>query len=105
MVTFIFYEGIITPPSEIGAIRDLMLYGQIFCNKEYEYLLEAEPCNKDIYYRWLKTTHLYDYITDIVTPEEQVSGLRISESKTADPYVKLERITFNNLQNILTIFF
>jgi hypothetical protein len=105
MVTFIFYEGIITPPSEIGAIRDLMLYGEIFCNKEYEYLLEAEPHNKDIYYRWLKTTHLYDYITDIVTPEEQVSGLRISETKTADPYVKLERITFNNLQNILTIFF
>jgi len=105
MVTFIFYEGIITPPSEIGAIRDLMLYGQIFCKREYEYLLETESYNKDIYYRWLKTTHLYDYITDIVTPEEQVTGLRISETKTADPYVKLERITFNNLQNILTIFF
>ena len=105
MVTFIFDEGIITPPSEIGAIRDLMLYGQIFCKRQYEYLLEAESYNKDIYYRWLKTTHLYDYITEIVTPEEQVSGLRISETKTADPYVKLERITFNNLQNILTIFF
>lgn len=105
MYPYIFYEGIITPPSEIGAIRNLMLYSDIFLRKQYEFILETEPENKDIYYNWLKMTYLYDYIKEIITTEENVKGLRIAETKTKSPFVVVERVTFNNFNEIVFLLF
>ena len=94
----IFYEGIITPPSEIGAIRNIFVYAEVFLKRHEDFLLETEKDNKDIYYDWLKRTYLIDYITEIVTIEEQVLGRRITEAE-------FDRVTFNNFQHIINSLF
>ena len=75
MRPIIFYEGIITPPSENLAIRSVCLYFSIFIKKDVDFLLEVEKENKDFYYQWLKKTGLKDVIPEMVDPEEQALGL------------------------------
>lgn len=94
----IFFEGIITPPSEIGAIRNIFIYAEVFLKRQEDFLLETEEDNKDIYYNWLKQTYLIDYIKEIVTTEEQVLGRRITEAE-------FNRVTFNNFEHIIKVLF
>ncbi len=96
MLPLIFYEGIVEPPSEIYAIRALCLY------VETDMLLEVYEHNKDIYYRWLKRTHLNDFIRDIVTVDENVYGFRVGEVQKS-PCVKVDRIDWNNIHDKLKV--
>ena len=89
----IFFEGIVNPPSEIGAIRIIFIYSEIFLRRNDDFLLETETDNKDIYYEWLKKTYLSDYIKEIVTKEENVQGKRVLE--------EFDKVTFNNFQIII----
>tara|TARA_B100000927_G_C16185857_1_gene357347 strand:- start:142 stop:465 length:324 start_codon:yes stop_codon:yes gene_type:complete len=103
MRPIIFYEGIITPPSESLAIRSVCLYFSIFIKKDVDFLLEVEKENKDFYYNWLKKTGLKDFISEMIEPEEKVIGLRISEEPKQKPCLKINRVTWDNIEHVLNI--
>ena len=96
----IFYEGIVEPPTESLAIRGLCLYLNTFGRKS-EILLETQKIHRDLYFKWTKQTGLWDFIEEIIYPEYNIKGLRISCEKAQSPYIKVDRITFDNLNNIL----
>lgn len=100
MGRIIFYEGIVEPPTETLAIRGLCLYMNIF-GRESEILLETQKRNRDLYFKWIKQTGLWDFIEEIVYPEYNIEGLRISCEKTRSPYMKVDKITYDNLNDIL----
>ena len=100
MRTIIFYEGIVEPPSESLAIRGLCLYLNIFQEKR-EILLETERENTDMYYRWVKNNGLWDFIEDIVHPEHNILGLRVATVKVRPPCVKVDRISWDNINDML----
>tara|TARA_R110002020_G_scaffold317194_1_gene532867 strand:+ start:944 stop:1273 length:330 start_codon:yes stop_codon:yes gene_type:complete len=103
MRPIIFYEGIVTPPSECGAVRSVCLFGRIFIDSELPFLLETSKDNKDIYYKWIKSVGLTDFIKEIVTAEEEVNGLRIAENKKRDPCLTIPRVSLDNLEHIINI--
>lgn len=100
MKTLIFYEGIVEPPSDSLAVRGVCLYLNIF-QKKHQILLEAEKPNRDIYYNWAKYTGLWDFVEDIVCPADDVFGLRISNTKVRPPFIKVDRIAYENLNDLL----
>jgi hypothetical protein len=97
----IFYEGIVEPPTETLAIRGLCLYLNIFGRKP-EILLETQKRNRDLYFRWIKQTGLCDFVKEIVFPEYEVKGFRIASEKVKSPYLKVDRITYDNLNDVLS---
>jgi len=99
--TLIFCDGIIEPPSESLALRGLCLYLNTFGNSP-AFLLETERDTVDLYYNWLKRIGMHDFIEDIIYPEYNINGLRLSERKTRSPYFKLDRISWDNLNFVLS---
>jgi len=100
MRTLIFYEGIVEPPTESLAIRGLCLYANFF-QKKRQILLETEKNNTDLYYKWVKHNGLWDFIEDIVHPEHDIYGLRIATIKVKPPSIKVDRISWDNLNDLL----
>lgn len=101
MGRIIFYEGIVEPPTETLAIRGLCLYANFFGRKS-EILLETKKEHRDLYFEWSKKTGLWDFIEEIVFPEYKVKGFRIAAEKVDPPYLKVDRISFDNLNDILS---
>jgi|TARA_R110002051_G_scaffold101263_1_gene172073 hypothetical protein len=100
MKTLIFYESIVEPPSDSLAVRGVCLYLKIF-QKECQILLEAEKSNRDLYYNWAKHTGLWDFVEDIVCPADDIFGLRISNTKVRSPFIRVDRIAYENLNDLL----
>lgn len=100
MNTLIFYEGIVEPPSESLAIRGVCLYLKIF-QKDRQILLETEKRNTDIYYHWAKHTGLWDFVEDMISPADDIFGLRIANTRVRAPSIKIDRISFDNLNDVL----
>jgi len=100
MKTLIFYESIVEPPSDSLAVRGVCLYLRMF-QKECQILLEAEKPNRDLYYNWAKHTGLWDFVEDIVCPADDISGLRISNIKVRPPFIRVDRIAYENLNDLL----
>ena len=100
MKTLIFYEGVVEPPSDSLAGRGVCLYLKIF-QKERQILLEAEKLNRDLYYNWAKYTGLWDFVEDIVCPADDIFGLRISNTKVRPPSIRVDRIAYENLDDLL----
>ena len=100
MKRVIFCEEIVEPPTETLAIRGLCLYLNIF-GRNSEILLVTQKQNRDLYFKWTKHTGLWDFIEEIVYPEYELRGLRIYCQKVKSPYIKTDRISFGNLNNIL----
>ena len=95
MRPIIFYEGIVAPPSETGAVRSVcFIWKKFFIDSNLPFLLETTKENKDIYYKWIKRVRLTDFIKEIITDEEDVKGLRISEDKKRDPCLTISRGLF-----------
>ncbi len=99
--TVIFCGGIVEPPTETLAIRSLCLYLDVFSDSPC-FLFETERETADIYYGWLKKTGINDFIEEIVYPEYNIEGLRLSETKTKSPFFKLDRISWDNLNFVLS---
>lgn len=101
MNSLIFYESIVEPPSDSLAIRGVCLYLNIF-QKDRQILLEAQKDNTDIYYHWAKHTGLWDFVEDIICPDDDIYGLRIANTRVRPPSVRIDRVSFENLNEILT---
>ena len=102
MNNLIFYESVVEPPSESLAIRGVCIYLNTFQRKR-RILLEAEEVNIDIYYKWAKHTGLWDFVEDMISPKDNIFGLRIANKKVRSPFIKLEKISFDNLNHVLTL--
>lgn len=97
MLPLIFYEGIVEPPSESLALRAVCL------SFETDFVLEvSENEYKDIYFHWLKTIHLDDFINDIVTRQEKVYGLRLG-NVNKNPCLKIDRVSWDNVGKVISI--
>jgi hypothetical protein len=99
----IFFEGIVCPPSESLALRSVWLHLTVLLKKDIDFLLETEKQNKDIYYKWIKRTYLTDFISELVEVEEEVRGLRIGEQAKKRPCLSFDRVSYDNLQQIISI--
>lgn len=99
----IFREGIVCPPSDPLAIRAVCLYITTFTSNNTDFLLETEKENKDIYYNWIKRIHLNDFIDEIIEIEEEVYGLRIGEKIKKRPYLTFDRVSWENVQTIISL--
>ncbi|HAI18690.1 MAG TPA: hypothetical protein DCM10_12030, partial [Xanthomarina gelatinilytica] len=75
----------------------------VFSKNKVDFLLETEKENKDFYYQWLKKTGLKDVIPEMIEPEEKVFGLRISEEPKKKPCLKINRVTWDNIEHVLNI--
>ena len=65
------------------------------------FLLETERETVDLYYNWIKKMGMHDFIEEIIYPDYNIEGLRISETKTRSPYLKVDRISWDNLNFVL----
>ena len=99
----IFREGIVCPPSESLAIRSVCLYVSTFVKEDAEFLLETHKHNKDIYYKWIKQIHLTDFLTELIEVEEDVYGLRIGDEVMKTPCLVYDRVSWDNLQQIISL--
>ena len=99
----IFYEGIVCPPSESLALRSVWLHLTVILKKDVEFLLETEKQNKDIYYKWIKRIYLTDFISELVEVDEEVYGLRIGEHIKKRPCLTYDRVSYDNLDEIINI--
>ena len=101
MHSLIFYESVVEPPSDSLAIRGICLYLSIF-QKERQILLEAQKDNTDLYYNWAKHTGLWDFVEDIVSPSDDIFGLRIANTRVRPPSIRVDRIAFENVNDLLS---
>ncbi|MAR66834.1 MAG: hypothetical protein CL833_06230 [Crocinitomicaceae bacterium] len=99
--TLIFCEGIVEPPTESLAVRSLCLYLDVFSDSP-SFLFETEKDTTDLYYNWLKKTGINDFIEEIIHPEYNIKGLRLSETMRRSPCFKIDRISWDNLNFILS---
>lgn len=99
--TLIFCDGIVEPPTESLAIRGLCIYLNTF-GRSRSFLLETERETVDMYYHWIKKIGMHDFIEEIIYPDYNVQGLRLSETKTRTPYFKIDRISWDNLNFIMS---
>ena len=98
--TLIFCEGIVEPPSESLAMRGLCIHLNALHGSN-SFLLETQRETVDLYYQWIKRIGMHDFIEEIIYPDYNIEGLRISETKTRSPYFKIDRISWDNLNFVL----
>ena len=84
------------PPSSVSCFRDVTLYGNCFLKSDV--LMECRQSEKDIYWKWLKSRGAFDFIEDIVRPNEE-KGFLIKEK---GGNLQVDRINESNLNFILS---
>ena len=95
MLTLISAE-LSEPPSRTTCFRDITLYSVSFLDSEV--LLECAAEDKDIYWRWLKRHGAWDFISDIIEPEQEVGvSIRLPQEGS----ISVPRIGYYNLNTIL----
>ena len=87
------------PPNDNLAIRYILMQSAI----EYRIhpIVEVKKEEKDFYYKTLKTYGLFDFIEDIITPEEREEGIRLDVEYNYPLTIKLNKICFENPHEIV----
>ena len=87
------------PPNDNLAIRYILMQSAI----EYKIhpIVEVKKEEKDFYYKTLKTYGLFDFIEDIITPEEREEGIRLDVEYNYPLTIKLNKICFENTHEIV----
>jgi len=87
------------PPSSPVSFRDLTLYISTFYKTTI--VVECGQEEKDSYYKWLKTNYLWDFIDEIVTYQENISGFRLNPHPLDRETYVIDRISPENLPTLL----
>ena len=66
-----------------------------------EVVVETKKALVDYYYKNLKSEGLYDYVSDMVTPECNVEGIRIDKEYDYPLTIKTDNISSSNVQSLL----
>jgi hypothetical protein len=67
----------------------------------YDIALEADKELIDFYYHFLKKRGWYDFVDDIITPEENEEGVRIDTSLSYPRTILTRHIRCENTTNLL----
>lgn len=85
------------PPSEVSCFRDITLYAHVFV--KIPVLVQVEPEHVDTCYHYMKHTGSYDYVQDIVLPNQE-HGVMLSDKPPHD--IRARRIWAGNLNRLVT---
>tara|TARA_R100001244_G_scaffold42908_1_gene38647 strand:- start:56 stop:385 length:330 start_codon:yes stop_codon:yes gene_type:complete len=64
-------------------------------------LVESRNQQKDYYFNLLRSKGLYDYVEEIVTPEEKEEGIRLDTEMNFPLSVTTEKISANNVIDLI----
>ena len=98
-MNLIIQAGLSEPPTETLPFRHLTSVSK--CDYKLDVLIESEQEMKDLYYLFLLKRGMFDYIQEIITPEEKENGIRIDYELNYPKTVVANKITFDNQLNIL----
>lgn len=98
----VIYDSMLTePPSSIHCFRDVTLYSNIFLNTEN--LLECPKGTRSIYWKWIKQYGAHDFIEEILTYEENQSGIRVGKNRDVECNLINESSYINLINNLKRI--
>lgn len=88
---------LIFPPSSTSCFRDITLYANVF--KDAEVVLQIEETYIDTCYQYLKQHGAFDFVEDIVKPEQE-TGIILSSD---EPYhIRARKLWQGNLSRIVS---
>ena len=88
------------PPTEHLQFRDLTRVAKI--NLLLDVLVEVDQEMKDSYWYYLRRTGMFDFIEQMVTPEEKEDGIRVNTFNSSYPKAILANsIRIDNQRKIL----
>ena len=64
-------------------------------------LVETQQQQRDYYFRLLKRKGLYDYVRDMVTPEEREEGIRLDTERNFPLTITAENISCVNVMSLI----
>ena len=64
-------------------------------------LVETQQQQRYYYFRLLKRKGLYDYVRDMVTPEEREEGIRLDTDMNFPLSVTAEKISVDNVMSLI----
>ena len=98
-MNLIIQAGLSEPPTESLPFRYLTSVSK--WDYKLDVLIESEQSMKDLYWFFLRKRGMFDYVQDIVTPEEKENGIRVDYEFNYPKTVVTQKITLENQQNIL----
>ena len=98
-MSLIIVSDLINPPSEGLYFRHLTMVSSIDLRQQV--LIESEKEYVDIYYNYLKTKGLYDFVEEFVQPEWKVDGIRIDTELNYPKTIKTNYIRYENEENLI----
>ena len=98
-MSLIIVSDLINPPSEGLYFRHLTMVSSI--DLKQQVLIESEKEYVDIYYNYLKTKGLYDFVEEFVQPEWKVVGIRIDTELNYPKTIKTNYIRYENVENLI----
>ena len=98
-MNLIISAGLSEPPTEILPFR----YVTSVCKCDYklDVLIEYDRSMKDMYWGFLTKRGMFDYIEDIVMPEEKENGIRVDYELNYPKTVVAIKITIENQEKLL----
>ena len=70
-------------------------------NLGLDVLVESQKQQRDYYFNLLKKKGLYDYVMEIVTPEEREEGIRLDTDMNFPLSVTAENISVDNVMSLI----
>ena len=70
-------------------------------NLGLDVLVESQQQQRDYYFNLLKKKGLYDYVMEIVTPEEREEGIRLDTDMNFPLSVTAEKISVDNVMSLI----
>ena len=98
-MNLIILAGLSEPPTESLPFRYLTSVSK--CDYKLDVLIESEQFMKDSYWVFLRKTGMFDYIQDIITPEEKENGIRVDYELNYPKTVVTQKITLDNQEKLL----
>ena len=68
----------------------------------YDVLIESQKEYLDIYYKYLKKRGLYDFVYEMVTPEDNVDAIRVDVMNNYPRTILTEKITSSNMGDLVS---
>lgn len=82
------------PPSENLPFRYVTMVSK--CDLGLDVLIECEQDLKDAYFRFMRPRGLLDYVDYLITPQENVDGIRLDTKLNYSRTVVVNRIIIEN---------
>ena len=97
--TLVIFSGLSEPPSEPLYFRYFTAVAKVdYC---YDVLIESEKDYIDMYYKYLKEKGLYDFVYEIVTPEDNVDAIRVDIENNYPRTILTDKITSYNMDSLV----